>query len=179
MASLKHSTNRVLCLLQYSANVQNWKDDFFKTRWSHYAVLCYNIAIWSKFDFRPTEIPTRIIWTHEILTHTKIWTRKIPARKKFKPTKYSREEILNPQRHDDTMARDSWNLAHSFFKDFGNVSNVLRIGYLSAKTRVSDEIIIMKRQLKVFRAKWRFLFGVQKQPLEVLYKKLFLKISQY
>ena len=36
----------------------------------------------------------------------KVWTHKIPTRKNFAPTKYSREKITASERRGDTMARD-------------------------------------------------------------------------
>ena len=78
----------------------------------------------------------RKLWTHKILTRKnrlttdpreknldtrkthvkKFGTHKITTRKYFGPTKYPRENILDPQRHDGTrptMACDPGNLAHS------------------------------------------------------------------
>ena len=75
---------------------------------------------------------------YEITNEKKFWTHKIPTRKKLRPTKYPRENILNPRntkkkkfwthkiptkaRWQDgtrptrpTIAHDPRNLAHSLF----------------------------------------------------------------
>ena len=61
---------------------------------------------------------------YEFTHKSKFWTQEIPTRKYFGPTKYPREKILDPRRHDGTrhtrpmMARDPRNLAHLFYEIF-------------------------------------------------------------
>lgn len=46
----------------------------------------------------------------------KFWTHEITTRVNFGPSKYRRENVLDPQRHDRTKVRDprdSRNLTHS------------------------------------------------------------------
>ena len=65
-------------------------------------------------------------WTHEIAQEKHLDSRsKIPTRKDFEPTKYPREKISDPRRHDGTrparatIVRDPRNLAHSFLYIYG------------------------------------------------------------
>ena len=52
------------------------------------------------------EIPTRKNFRPSKYPREKFGPHQIPTRKNFGPTKYPQEKILDPQRHDVTMARD-------------------------------------------------------------------------
>ena len=46
--------------------------------------------------------------TYKISTRKNFERTKYPVENNFRPTKYPREKISDPRRHDDMMARDSW-----------------------------------------------------------------------